>query len=90
MPSKKKKFDTAQPPPIDWLWAAVLERQKVFGITSEDLAKIAGVTYGHMRQMVNKSPWSWRCEPRERVCEYFGISISVSPTTDGRVEVNIA
>ena len=44
MPKRKKKFDTANAPPVDWLWAAVLERQRTFGLTLEEMANIAGVT----------------------------------------------
>lgn len=84
-----KKFSTNQAPPVDWLWAAVLERQRVYGLTLEQLANIAGVSYGNMRRMVNKSPWSWRREYREKVCNYFGISIAMNLSSDGRVEVNI-
>lgn len=89
MPKRKRKFDTSQAPPIDWLWGAILERQKVYGMTLEQMAEIAGVTYTNMRQMINKSPWSWRRSAREKVCEYFGISISIVPQTDGRLGVNI-
>lgn len=89
MPKKVKKFDTAQAPPVDWLWASVLERQKVYGMDLKTLAKIAGVEYGSMRKMINRSPWSWRREPRDKVCQFFGIGIQVAPQVDGRIEVNI-
>ena len=89
VPKYVKKYKTAQAPPIDWLWGAILERQRVYGMSIEDLATVAGVTYASMRNMITKSPWSWRREPRERLCDYFGISISITPSTDGRVEVNI-
>lgn len=89
IPKVKKKFSTANAPPVDWLWACVLERQRTYGLTLEEMSIIAGVTYASMRQMINESPWSWRREPRDRVCEYFGINISITPTTEGRVEVNI-
>ena len=89
MPKRKKKFDTANAPPVDWLWAAVLERQRTYGMTLEEMANIAGVTYASMRQIICESPWNWKREVRERVCEYFGINIRVSPTADGKVEVNI-
>lgn len=89
MPTFKKKFDTNQAPPIDWLWACVLERQRVYGMSLQELADIAGVQYGNMRQMINRSPWAWRREARDKVCQYFGIKIAVTPTTEGRIEVNI-
>ena len=89
MPKHKKKFNTNEAPPIDWLWGAVLERIRVYGMSLEDLARIAGVEYGNMRQMINRSPWDWKKVYRDRVCSYFGISIYVSPNVDGRIEVNI-
>ena len=89
MPSFKRKFNTNSAPQIDWLWAAILERQRVYGMSLQDLAKVAGVEYGNMRAMINRSPWSWKREPREKVCQYFGVKISVTPTTEGRIEVNV-
>ncbi len=89
VPKYVKKYQTAQAPPIDWLWAAILERQRVYGMPLTEMAEIAGVTYTSMRNMITKSPWNWRRSARDRLCEYFGISINISPTTDGRVEVNI-
>ena len=89
MPKYAKKFNTNAAPPIDWLWAAVLERKTVYGMDLVEMARIAGVEYGNMRQMINRSPWSWKREPRERICQHFGINIAVTPTVDGRLEVNI-
>jgi len=89
MPKRVKKYTTANAPPIDWLWAAVLERQRVCGTSLEDMATIAGVSYAAMRRMINKSPWSWRKSARENVCEYYGIDIGYSIGTRGKLEVNI-
>lgn len=89
MPRYVKKFDTAQPPPVDWLWAAVLERQRVYGMDLKTLADIAGVGYGNMRGMMNMSPWEWKRKPRENVCRFFGIDINITPQIDGKLEVNI-
>ena len=89
VPKRKKKFDTANAPPVDWLWACVLERQRTYGLTLEEMAGIAGVGYASMRQIMCESPWNWKREVRERVCEYFGINISVVPGLGGNIEVNI-
>lgn len=89
MPKINRKYSTNQAPPIDWLWAAVLERQKVYGYDLKEVAQIAGVDYGNMRNLWRKSPWEWKKEPRERVCRHFGINISVTPSIDGKIEVNI-
>lgn len=89
VPKKVKKFDTSQAPPVDWLWASVLERQKVYGLDLKSMSKIVGVEYGTMRQMINRSPWEWKRQYRENVCQYFGINIAVTPQVDGRLEVNI-
>ena len=89
IPRVKRKFNTTNAPPVDWLWASVLERQRVYGMTLEEMAQIAGVTYGYMRTMINRSPWDWKKQARENVCAYFGINIHIMPTLDGRLEVNI-
>ena len=89
MPKTKRKYSTSNAPTIDWLWAAVLERQKVYGYDLKEMAVIAGVEYGHMRQLWRKSPWEWKKEPRDRVCRHFGININVVPAVGGTLEVNI-
>lgn len=89
MPTFKKKYNTATAPPIDWLWASILERQRVYGLDLQEMANIAGVEYGTMRAMINRSPWDWKRSPRERVCQYFGITISVSPNADSRLQVRV-
>lgn len=60
-------------PPIDWLWAAILERKMVLGIDLKQMAEIAGVNYDTMRRMITKSPWEWSADARTRVCKEFGI-----------------
>ena len=79
MPKVNQKYTSCKAPPIDWLRAAILERQKVYGYDLKKMAKIAGVEYGTMRSMWRKSPWEWSRVTRENVCHHFGINISVSP-----------
>ena len=86
MPKVNRRYSPYKAPPIDWLWAAVLERTKVYGYDLKTMAQIAGVEYGHMRQLWRVSPWEWKKDVRDRVCHHFGINISVSPNT---LEVNI-
>jgi lambda repressor-like predicted transcriptional regulator len=62
-----------QTPPIDWLWAAVLERKMRFGIDLKELAKIAGVGYETMRRLITQSPWEWGEDARTKVCKALGI-----------------
>lgn len=62
-------------PPIDWLWAAVLERQKVKGVALKDLAKACHVHYDSMRRYAMHSPWEWPKDVRESACEVLGIEI---------------
>ena len=89
MPSRKKKYNTATAPPVDWLWAIILERQRVYGLTLEEMAKIAGVPYASMRRMICKSPWSWGVEPRNKMCKHFGIDINFVPNVSGNLEVRV-
>jgi len=89
MPKINKKFSGKTAPPIDWLWAAILERQKVYGLSAIQLAEIGGTTYDLMRTYLNKSPWDWNREVRERVCEALGIKISVGPTMKNGIEVHL-
>ena len=75
MPKVKKK----EPPPIDWLWAVVLERKAASGMTLKEMADLAGVSYPTMRNYSLKSPWDWPRPMRERLCKSFGININVMP-----------
>lgn len=76
----KTKFDKyANPaPPVDWLWACILERKAVFGYDLKQMAKIAGVHYDTMRRYIRKSPWEWSPDARARVCKAFGISTKIT------------
>lgn len=88
MPKIKKKF-TGKAPPIDWLWAAILERQKMYGLSAIQLAEIGGTTYDLMRTYLNESPWNWNREVRERVCEALGIRIKIEPNDEVGIEVHV-
>lgn len=88
---KVNKRRLPQDEPIDWLWAAYLERMKSCGITLQDMAKIAGVEYGTMRRYNTYSPWGWPRAVRERVCEALAITISYAPEQNGNtIEVKIS
>lgn len=71
-----------EPPPIDWLWAAVLERKTVLGYDLKTLAMVAGVSYETMRRYIRRSPWTWTQEARDAVCEELGITpmVSIQPS----------
>lgn len=76
---KLKKPAYLERPPIDWLWAAVLERKAVYGMDLETMAKYCGISYPQMRQYIRKSPWEWPRPVRERLCSVFGIKINLGP-----------
>lgn len=80
---KLGRKETREQPPIDWLWAAVLERRMALKVSIKDMAEIANVSYGTMRNYAAKSPWDWPRQMRENVCSAFGINVSVSPTSNG-------
>ena len=61
-------------PPIDWLWAAVLERKTRFKYDLRVLAEVAGVDYGTMRKYIRMSPWEWGEDARNRVCKELGVT----------------
>ena len=75
-------------PPIDWLWAAVLERMKVLRYDLSDLAAFGGVHYDTMRDHIRKSPWEWSESEREGVCKALGIkpirTVEGAPREDWR------
>lgn len=56
-------------PPIDWLWAAVLERKMRLGIDLKQMAEIGGVTYDTMRKLIHMSPWEWGDDTRNKICK---------------------
>ena len=60
-------------PPVDWLWAIVLERKSAYGYDLKQMAKAAGVSYNTMRKYINISPWEWGPKARNRICAEFQI-----------------
>ena len=66
-------------PPVDWLWAMVLERMKVKKVDLKKLAEVGECSYPYMRRLINESPWNWPRGIREKVCEYLGVNIIVTP-----------
>ena len=89
---KLAKFAKEEIPPIDWLWAAVLERQAVYGYDLKTMASTAGVSYEMMRRYIRRSPWTWPYDARINICEAFNIQteviigdkLNVSPGRVGR------
>ena len=61
-------------PPIDWLWAAILERKMRYHVDLKQLAEVAGVSYDTMRRYITISPWEWMEGARNRVCKEFGLT----------------
>ena len=76
------------PPPIDWLWAASLERRIQLGMSIKELSKRVGVSYGTMRNYAMHSPWAWPKRIRDKACKELGISVTETPTDNG-VEVRV-
>lgn len=68
-----------QPPPIDWLWAATLERRAALGVTIKDMAKMCHVSYATMRNYAARSPWEWTRGMRDAVCRELGIIVNTTP-----------
>ena len=76
------------PPPIDWLWAATLERRAALKVSIKDLAKLCNVSYGTMRNYCAESPWEWPRCTREKACKALGIIFTAEPEESG-VEVKL-
>jgi len=70
-------FTEEKAPPIDWLKAAILERQNVLCYNLKDLAAVGGITYDYMRRLIHTSPWLWPKKVRENVCNLLGITIDM-------------
>lgn len=62
-----------QAPPIDWLRAAILERQDVLGYNLKDLAEVGGCSYDYFRKLIHVSPWDWPKPVRDRVCKALNL-----------------
>lgn len=79
-----KRSKTA--PPIDWTWAAILERKTVLGYDLKEMARIANVPYDTMRRYIRMSPMEWKTNARERVLKEFGIKVRTSIIQEGVTE----
>ena len=73
--------------PIDWLWAAILERKVANGYDLKHMAKIAGVSYDYMRRLINTPTRDWPYGALDNVCKEFGIKMipSVNGSTPEEV-----
>lgn len=74
----KTRFDAfrkSADPPIDWLWAAILERKMVRGYDLKRLAQVAGVSYEYMRKLIMRPPYEWPYGALQNVCKEFGIKM---------------
>lgn len=63
-------------PPIDWLWAAILERQSVYGYDLKKMAEVAGVSYDYMRRIIRMPTSSWPYKALKNICGEFGIKLT--------------
>lgn len=72
---KLEKYAQKKAPPIDWLWAAVLERKMVLGYDLKTMADVAHINYELMRRYIGKSPWEWPEAVRNDICAEFGIKV---------------
>ena len=85
---KLARYAGKEAPPIDWLWAAVLERMRVLHFNLSDLASFGGVHYNTMRDHIRISPWEWAESEREGVCKALGIkpirTVEGAPREDWR------
>lgn len=66
-------------PPVNWLWAIILERMKVKHYTVRELAAAADCSYDCMRHYINCDPWKWPYKVRESVCKVLGVKIEFTP-----------
>lgn len=82
------KYCAPKRPPINWLKAAVLERQATLGYDLKRLSVVGGISYDYMRKLIRVSPWEWPEEVRFRICDELGIktiqSVVGAPQEAGR------
>lgn len=76
-------FHKSPDPPVDWLWAAILERKAVRGYDLKHMAQIAGVSYEYMRKLIVKPPHDWPYGALQNICKEFGIKMV--PSVNGSV-----
>ena len=77
----KTRFDAyrkSADPPIDWLLAAILERQTMRKLDLKHMAEIAGVGYEYMRKLIRKPTTEWPHGALSNVCREFNIKLTPS------------
>lgn len=65
-------------PPIDWLLAAILERQTMRKLDLKHMAEIAGVGYEYMRKLIRKPTAEWPHGALGNICREFNIKLTPS------------
>lgn len=70
-----KLMHYSEPPPIDWLHAAILERRVAYGYDLKRVATVAGVSYEYMRRLINQPTDTWPYGALSNVCKEFGIKL---------------
>ena len=80
-------FHKSPDPPINWLWAAILERKTVRGYDLKHMAQIAGVGYEYMRKLIVKPPHDWPYGALQNICKEFGIKMV--PSVNGSVPTEV-
>ena len=68
---------TAKDPPIDILLAVILERKQALNVKNEELAKATGLNMQTISRMLQKSPWTWRGEYREKILNRLNVPASI-------------
>ena len=78
--TKLDKLSKPKDPPIDWLWAAVLERKMVKNLDLREMAEMVDISYEYMRSLIRKYPWEWPYVMRVKICEVLGLHIELTPS----------
>ena len=78
MPKTRLDAVARRDPPIDWLWAAILERKMVRRIDLKQMAVIAGVSYDYMRRLIARPTAEWPSGALGKVLREFGIKLTPS------------
>ena len=82
MPKLRTLHRRQEYPPIDWLWAAILERKVTYGYDLKRMAEVANVSYGYMRRLINSPTRRWPYGALLHICD--ALNIEVAPSEDGR------
>lgn len=82
MPRLRNSPRRIEHPPIDWLWAAILERKIILGYDLKQMSEVANVSYGYMRRLINSPTRRWPYGALLHICDALGIE--VTPSKDGR------